>query len=86
MPLGKAKERKELAESLCADGKARQPKARLKQVVRQLTQYSHRLRARPARRVPAEIREPLAEAADAIRADARTLQGALRCPDDGSGL
>ena len=28
------------------------------------------------------IREPLALAADAIRADEKILRGALRCPDD----
>jgi hypothetical protein len=83
VPLGKAKMRKELAESQCASGQAKQPKARLKQVVRFLIQYSHRLRSRPARkRIPESIREPLAGTADAIRADATSLRSTLRCPGD----
>jgi hypothetical protein len=82
LPLDKAKDRNELAERLCADGKARQPRVRLRQVARLLTQYSHRLQSRPVRtRVTEEIREPLAQTADAIKADARARWGDVRCDD-----
>lgn len=83
VPLVEGKERKELAVRLCADGQTKQPKVRLKQLARQLTEYSQRLRGRVAReRVPEEIREPLAQTADALRADAGTLRRVLRCPRD----
>ena len=83
VPLGKAMEHVELAERLCAEGKARQPKVRLRHVARLLSQYSHRLRSRSLRRqVLEENREPFAQAADAIKVDARRLQRDLRCPDD----
>ena len=84
VPLGKAKTRNDLATTQCAGGgRLRQPKSRLKQVTRQLIQYGHRLRTHAARKqAPASVRDPLVAAADAIRADAKTLRGALRCPDD----
>jgi hypothetical protein len=81
--LTKATERNASAETECADGRTRQPKERLDQVGRQLIKYGHRLRARSARRkIAEEIRESFALAADAIRADEKTLRGALVCPDD----
>src|SRR5262249_15738123 len=67
--LGKAKQRVDLAEGWCAKHKTRQANARLKQVAQQLAQYAQTLRGLSARkRVAEEIREPLAEAADRIRA------------------
>ena len=84
-PLGKAKARTELAETLCAGEHLRQAKARLKQVRRQLIQYAHRLRRRSAAaNGPTEVREPLARTADAIHSDAVTLRKTLRCPADAS--
>jgi hypothetical protein len=83
VPLGKAKGRKEEAEAQCAAGKPRQTKARLKQVVRGLIQYAHRLRSNAAsKKAPEEVREPLALAADAIREDVKLLKRALGCPED----
>ena len=87
MALGKATERENLAESWCAKGKTRQASVRLRQVAQQLAQYRQRLRGLPARtRVAEEIREPLAQAADNIRIDARSLRSALACPQDAIGL
>ena len=87
MVLGKARERENLAESWCTKGKTRQASARLRQVTQQLAQYRQRLRGLPARtRFPEEIREPLAQAADAIRIDARSMRSALGCPEDAIGL
>jgi hypothetical protein len=81
VPLRKTKERKELAESQCAAGRTKQPRARLKQVTRLLIQYAHRLRSNAARKkAPEEVREPLAETADAIRLDAQALKQSLTCP------
>ncbi len=82
--LGKATTGADSAKSQCASHKTKQPKARLKQVVGQLTQYSHRLRSHAARKVPESVREPLAQTADGIRTDAKKLRSALRCPDDGA--
>lgn len=83
VPLGKAVDRSAEARDRCADGDAKRARARLKQVVRQLIQYSHRLRSRSARkRAPEAVRAPLAAAADAINADVRVLRTALACPAD----
>jgi Legume lectin domain len=85
--LGKARERENLAESWCTKGKTRQASVRLRQVTQQLAQYRQRLRGLPARkRIPEEIREPLAQAADRIRSDARSMRSALACPEDAIGL
>jgi hypothetical protein len=85
--LGNASERENLAESWCTKGKTRQASVRLRQVTQQLAQYKQRLRGLPARnRIPEEIREPLAQAADTIRIDARSLRSALACPEDAIGL
>jgi hypothetical protein len=81
VPLGKGEDRAQLAEQQCAHSRTKQSKSRLKQVVRLLIQYSHRLRSNAAsKKAPPEVREPLAQAADAIQQDARTLRAALTCP------
>jgi hypothetical protein len=86
VPLGKAKDRETAADGFCAGGDARHARARLKQVFRQLVQYSHRLRSHAARKkIDAAVREPLAQSADAIGGDAQTLRGRLACPADASG-
>ena len=83
--LAKAKQRLELAEAQCADGQAKRPALRLKQVGRRLIRYVRRLRVPSGHEtVPQDIRGPLAQTADGIRADAETLRKALRCPDDAS--
>jgi hypothetical protein len=85
--LGKARDRDNLAESWCTKGKTRQASGRLRQVTQQLAQYRQKLRGLPARsRFPEEIREPLAQAADTIRTDARSLRSDLVCPEDAIGL
>lgn len=82
-PLGKAVDRTDDARSECASNDAKHARARLKQVVRQLIQYSHKLRTRAARkRADEAVREPLAAEADAIQADVRSLRAALACPGD----
>ena len=85
VPLGKARDRADDGDALCASSDLKRSKNRLKQVARQLTQYSHRLRGKPARQIPAEVRDPLTTAAAAIGADAKTLRGVLTCPDDATG-
>jgi CSLREA domain-containing protein len=81
-PLGKAIDRTEAAQAFCADSDAKHAKSRLKQVIRQLIQYSHRLRGLHARKtVPEEVREPLVAEADAIKADTSTLRRNLACPE-----
>ena len=83
LTLGKAKDRNDLAASWCSKAKRRQTSVRLRQVAQQLAQYAHGLRGLPARKhVGDEIREPLAQTADAIRADARALRSDLACPED----
>jgi hypothetical protein len=84
--LAKARDRNALAASWCAKAKTRQASMRLRQVAQQLSQYGHGLRGLAARKqVAEEIREPLAQTADAIRTDARALRSDLACPDDAIG-
>jgi CSLREA domain-containing protein len=84
-PLGKALDRIGTAKDSCASADKKHAKARLKQVLPQLSKYSHRLRGAKARKTaPAEIREPLAAEADAIVGAATTLRTGLRCPADAS--
>jgi hypothetical protein len=82
VPLGKAQERTNEGRDLCAGSDRKKAKNRLKQVSRQLIQYSHRLRGKSARKFPAEVRDPLAAAADQIGTDTKALRSALACPND----
>jgi hypothetical protein len=64
----------------CAAQDAKHAKSSLKKVVRQLIQYSHRLRSRSARKkIDETVREPLAESADGIQNDVRELKDTLGC-------
>jgi hypothetical protein len=76
-----AKARKETAEAECADGDTKRARKRLQQTGQKLAQFSHRLRSNSTRKkVPTEAaREPFALDGDAIRKDAKTLQGELAC-------
>src|SRR5262249_22036123 len=60
-PLGKAVQRTGETLGFCASNDPKHAKARLKQVVRQLVQYSHRLRARKARKLAPTDAAALAE-------------------------
>jgi CSLREA domain-containing protein len=82
-PLGKAIDDTGTAQSFCASKDTKHARQRLKQTIRQLIQYSHRLRGLKARKTaPEAIREPLATQADTIKGDATTLRRALACPTD----
>jgi hypothetical protein len=64
----------------CAAQDTKHAKSSLKKVVRQLIQYSHRLRSRSVRnKIDEAVREPLALEADAIQDDVRTLRETLGC-------
>jgi len=80
--LGKATTHGKSAQDQCASGKTKPAKAQLKQVVKQLAQYGHRLKSHAARKIPESVRTPLAQTADGIGTDAKTLRGALHCPAD----
>jgi hypothetical protein len=82
-PLGKAVDDTGAAQSFCASHDTKHARRRLKQTLRQLVQYSHRLRALKARKTaPEAVREPFASEADTIRGDATTLRHDLACPTD----
>jgi hypothetical protein len=75
-----AKAREEAAAGACGTGNAKKSGKQLKKVVGKLTQFSHRLRSNNSRKnIPEGVREPLAEDADGIQADANTLKGQLSC-------
>lgn len=85
-PIGKAVEQAGEGQSLCAGDDLKRTRTRLKQLVRQLIKYSHKLRSRSARKnVPAEVRDPLAAEADDIQQDARALRTSVQCPEGGAG-
>jgi hypothetical protein len=76
----KAKQKKEAAEAACAGGNAKKAKKQLQKTGRQLIQFAHRLRSNHARKTVDEaVRAPLADEADRIKGDARTLMGSLAC-------
>jgi hypothetical protein len=78
--LDVAKAKKEDGEAKCAGGNAKKAGKRLQQTAQKLTQFSHRLRSNASRKkIPAEVREPLAAEADRIRDDAKTLRHMLAC-------
>jgi len=81
--LGKAIERTADARDTCAASDAKKAKTRLKQVAKALSQYSHRLRGRSAKKhVDPSILNALASAADLIQGDAKQLKIAVHCPQD----
>ncbi len=72
--LERAKQLKDAAESSCIQLDTKRAKKQLQQAAQKLAQFSHRLRSHSTKRkVPAEVREPFASRADAIKNDARTL-------------
>lgn len=78
--VAKARARGVQAEESCTDGRAKEPKARLGQMRRQLARYRRRLRALAARHEDvAALAGALADAAATLRDDARALRHALSC-------
>jgi len=72
-----------LATGFCADTDARHAKSRLRQLTRQLLQYTHRLRSLKARKTAtADVRQALASTGDRIAKDVATLRHAAACPAD----
>jgi hypothetical protein len=75
-----AQAREEAAAAACAGGNAKTSGKQLKKVIRKLIQFSHRLRSNNSRKnIPEGAREPLAQDADGIQADANRLKGQLSC-------
>ena len=81
--LESAKSRKDQAEDFCRQPSSRRTNKRLKQADRKMSKVGQTLRSLGARRtVPDLLRTELLAAADAVRADLRTLRRTVRCPDD----
>jgi hypothetical protein len=81
--LGKATQRTDEARTSCAASERKKARRLLKQAIRALIQYSHRLRSRAARKnVDRGVLDPFAAQGDAIQDDARALRIALQCPQD----
>jgi hypothetical protein len=75
-----AKSREEAAAAACTSGNAKKSGKQLKKVIGKLGQFSHRLRSNNSRKnIPENVREPIAQDADGIQADASTLKGRLSC-------
>ncbi len=84
--LTKAKGKKLDAETLCAKPDVKHARSRLKQVIRGMIQFGHRLRSNTVRRrIETGLRTELITSGDQIQADLKTLRGALRCPDAAPG-
>ena len=74
------------AEGRCGSSDAKHARNRLKQAIRKMIQFGHRLRSNTGRRsMPAPLRAELIAAGDGIKTDLQTLRGALRCPQDALG-
>ena len=81
--LGKATERTEAANGFCADANTKKARQRSKQVIRELTQYAHRLSTRAARnKLDVTLREELRGLGEAIKPDVIALRSSMRCPED----
>jgi parallel beta-helix repeat protein len=80
--IAKARARGTQAEESCTAGRVKEPKARLRQMRRQLARYRRRLRMLAARHQErAAVAGPLADAALALRDDVRALRRTLNCRD-----
>jgi hypothetical protein len=76
--LGKALEK-------CGAGDEKRAASELKKLIRKLIRYAHMFRSNSARKkIPEEVREPLAQGADDIQPFATTLRDTLACPEDAS--
>lgn len=83
--LTKATDRTHTARDVCAGSDVRKARVRLKQVIRALVQYAHRLKSGSARSLDDELRDSFVPPSDAIRGDVKILRQDLRCPDDAEG-
>jgi hypothetical protein len=81
--LVKAKERMDMAHTLCAKPDARHARDRLRAAIRKMIQFDQRLRSKSGRRfiLPA-LRDQLSAAGDGIRDGLKSLKGGLGCPVD----
>jgi len=81
--LTKARARTQQAEALCHGSDAKPALKRLKQAVRALIQFGHRLRSNTGKRgILGALRVDLIATSDAIRTDAKQLKRTLLCPSD----
>jgi hypothetical protein len=73
----------ERAATKCSQPSLRGGRAGLKASIAKLGRLRALLRSRKASNVPEALRAELQADVDALRLDARTLKGLLRCPEDG---
>jgi hypothetical protein len=71
----------------CREPKQGRAETRLKQIVKGLGGYRHKLSSRKARKkLDPVVRETFVDAGEPIRADAQALRETLVCPDDAPAL
>ena len=81
--LTKARDRTVQARDFCCDADGKHARQRLKQVLRQVIQYAHRLSGHPARKkLDPTLRTELLAPAEPLETDLRSLRNALGCPTD----
>src|SRR5262245_9255043 len=81
--LSRAKEAEEAGGSACAASDPKHARKRLKQVIRDMLQYTHHLQTNRARKkLPGAVRTDLLAAGTPITDDVKSLQRTVQCPAD----
>jgi hypothetical protein len=69
------------ARDACDGGDRRAARRRLRQAIRGLAAYGHRLRSRAARRTVSDtVRAAFLDAGESIQSDLKTLRAQIQCP------
>jgi hypothetical protein len=78
--IGRAKDDEEAGAGFCASSDLKRTRQQLKQAVRALIDYVHRLNGHAARKKLRELRQELVAAGEPIKADLKSLKNAVSCP------
>ena len=80
--IGKAKDTEEAGAHFCAASDLKHTRQRLKQAIRDLIDYVHRLNGLAARKKLPGLRQEFVAAGEPIEADLKSLKRAVTCPTD----
>jgi hypothetical protein len=81
--LSRARSDVDAASGMCASSQLKSARRRLKTAVRDMVQYTHRLKSLAARKkLPAALRNALLAAGDPIERDLGILKSRLQCPSE----
>jgi len=81
--IGKAKDTEEAGAHFCAASDLKHTRRQLKEAIRDLINYVHRLNGLAARKkLPPGLRQEFLAAGEPIEADLKSLMRAVKCPAD----